>query len=268
MPEAEWSKFASAAKASIERELNTKKNELSLFAVVQTLTIEVIIKVLMPNTLGREDSIKPDALRELAHEISVQWVQPKVPHDPSKQQPWSFRRHEKLQSALRAAFPDWSGGKTNNPCNLLLPGYETMWRAVLRCFFELTVRNNALVEEWSAAVDEFLDNPALSQLKRSEQFPTPAIHIAKEVLRVYPPTRRVYRRFKTEDGAEYEAAADIEPCIMMSGSGAMMPLHFDQSDGCMLPRTSRRTTGYRSAQNRSIGRPKGSRECLCLLASQ
>jgi len=35
-------------------------------------------------------------------------------------------------------------------------------------------------------------------------------NIARESLRLYPPTRRVRRAYRTSSGEEYEAAADIE----------------------------------------------------------
>ena len=41
-------------------------------------------------------------------------------------------------------FPDWDKSSKENPLNLILPGYETLWRVVLRCFIEVTARSHGL----------------------------------------------------------------------------------------------------------------------------
>lgn len=39
---------------------------------------------------------------------------------------------------MRKVFPDWDETDgTKNPFNFILPGYETMWRVVLRCFLKI-----------------------------------------------------------------------------------------------------------------------------------
>lgn len=101
-----------------------------------------------------------------------------------------------------------------NPMNLILPAYETMWRVVMRCFIEIRYRGAPKGPKWSETMtlysamlqcfplyepDERLWNTSLSSVM--------AMDIVKEALRLYPPTRRVHRSINGKI-----LVADIEKC--------------------------------------------------------
>ena len=99
---------------------------------------------------------------------------------------------------LHAVFPHWNDGDpTANPLNWILPGYETIWRVTLRCFVELNMRCHSEEREWHRVLDAFIAQPTRAQLFATNSADVSAINISKEALRLYPPTRRVYRAFRT-----------------------------------------------------------------------
>ncbi|KAF1963876.1 hypothetical protein BU23DRAFT_138677 [Bimuria novae-zelandiae CBS 107.79] len=110
--------------------------------------------------------------------------------------------------------------------NWLLPAYETMWRVVLACVIELRFRNAENADIWCKELDEYISNPSREKYKGPAV--TPGVRgfgandIIKETLRLYPPTRHVYRRF-TENGDDVKA--DIESCHRSSSFGSD-PLRF------------------------------------------
>ncbi|KAI4156219.1 MAG: hypothetical protein LQ340_000442 [Diploschistes diacapsis] len=122
-----------------------------------------------------------------------------------------------------------------NPINYILPAYETTWRVALLCLVEIRERSRygcgvQRKDVWIKLLRGFLESPTKSQLcKRAEcsldtdQPAETAEMIAKEALRLYPPTRRVYRDFDagptTDKGsgpwvgsAKISLAADVEAC--------------------------------------------------------
>jgi hypothetical protein len=115
----------------------------------------------------------------------------------------------------------------DNPMNLLLfAAYETMWRAVMRCFLEVRCRNAPNGPAWSTILTNYLD--ALQNVDTQQK----AFHhgsrggvkplgVVKEALHLYPPTRRVHRVF---DGSD--VSADIEECQRFSILGGDDPLAF------------------------------------------
>jgi hypothetical protein len=121
-----------------------------------------------------------------------------------------------------------------NPTNLLLPAYETMWRVVMRCFLEVRHRNAPNGPKRTETLLRYLQELQTSNVNPSEAFYReneiesqteiniirPA-EIVKEALRLYPPTRRVHRTF---DGVPL--SADIETCQRFELLGDDDPLTF------------------------------------------
>ncbi|PQE09926.1 Cytochrome P450 protein [Rutstroemia sp. NJR-2017a BVV2] len=112
---------------------------------------------------------------------------------------------KELQRELGLLF-SYSEDEKENPLNILLPTYETLWRVVFRCFLEVSFRNPSHITEWKGLFERFLENPTPRQF--SERKGRSAVQdIVKESLRLYPPTRRIYRQ-EAEDSALF--AIDVE----------------------------------------------------------
>lgn len=122
-----------------------------------------------------------------------------------------------LHSALHALLdgtgtkiedPDLSVSE-NNPMNWILPAYETMWRVVLRCLIEVRVRGASPEDQHNrtGALESHMADPSGAEFYDKDK--VSAKHIAKEGLRLYPPTRRIDRNFPDNDTV---SKADIEPC--------------------------------------------------------
>ena len=122
----------------------------------------------------------------------------------------------------------------DSPMNFILPAYETMWRVSMLCLIEVRERShNSAGDErrnlWLDHFRSFLISPTSKQLSRKmddklvgEGFTETLQMIAKEALRLYPPTRRIYRDFDIHAADAYfgipksttkvRFAADIEAC--------------------------------------------------------
>ncbi|EME78021.1 uncharacterized protein MYCFIDRAFT_33536 [Pseudocercospora fijiensis CIRAD86] len=207
-PEAKWKELGAIARSIVKNELNRSTSELSLFEVVQSVTMQMVMTVFFDTS---EISVPTSSIRCLAQEINDQWLRSKDKTSPGQtaSPDWSFHKQQPLREALIAAFPAWNGSKDTNPLNLILPGYETLWRVVLRCFVEVSSRNHSNSPQWQSSLANFSLNPTRKELEKTGPIPCSSM-IAKEALRLYPPTRRIYRQFKDEQGDEYEVAADVE----------------------------------------------------------
>jgi hypothetical protein len=209
--EREWVNFAVTARAIADEALDVSEDTTSLFRVVQLLTLKTMITVLWPDRDPKQST--NEQISTLAHEVNLQWLRSKET-DADVNPSWLFDKQISLKDAVKAVFPDWDEADSEqSPCNLILPGYETMWRVVLRCFVELRGRGHHRSDSWTFAMLYFLRNPTKQQLEA----PTPhcstkvaAVHVVKEALRLYPPTRRIYREHRSDNGQKTNVAADIE----------------------------------------------------------
>ncbi|KAI1554581.1 hypothetical protein PtrEW4_012263, partial [Pyrenophora tritici-repentis] len=105
---------------------------------------------------------------------------------------------------------------SQNPMNLLLPAYETMWRVVLRCFLEVQHRAAQNKNIWTTVLRDYLSDLKVPNSIENDIFHKPTktndgvirpVEIVKEALRLHPPTRRVHCCFNDQ-----EVKADIEAC--------------------------------------------------------
>ena len=212
--EIKWVDFAVAAQRIVGMELKINERTVNLCAVVQMITLKTMMTVRWKKDAERTG--KDHAIRTLACEVNKQWLRSKVDHKDSEEPPWMFEKQAELRKAAQEVFSEeWDGDFTkDNPFNLILPGYETMWRVVLRCFIEVTARGHDKAVDRKDSLQAFVANPDLSQLQAGkydiDNLKVPAINISLEALRLYPPTRRIYRQFQDENGNAFQAAADVE----------------------------------------------------------
>jgi len=204
-----WKGIALAVKKAVDDQLNTADQSISLFQFTQMVSMRGALYVLFGLDSG-DGSLDTD-IGNLAHEINAQWIRSKGNFNPAIQPPWQFKGQEDLLKALKGLFGTYEDhDRDNNPLNLILPGYETLWRVVLRCFIEVVARPHRESENWCHILQAFANTPTIEQLDENiGRTPVSASDIAKEALRLYPPTRRVYRDLKV-DGEMKRVAADIE----------------------------------------------------------
>jgi hypothetical protein len=226
--ESEWVNFAAVARETAKRALDAEEDTASLFRVVQLLTLKTMMRVLWPDRDPKQCT--NEQIATLAHEVNLQWLRSKetAADNPS----WLFDNQTTLKEAVKAVFPDWDETDSEqNPCNLILPGYETMWRVVLRCFVEVKARDHHQAVTWRHAMDSFSMEPTKQQLEAPRiryASKVAAIHVAKEALRLYPPTRRIYREYRSDDGQKTNVSADVEamqrdPIVWKEEPGMFVP---------------------------------------------
>lgn len=128
-----------------------------LTSLIQILTMRVILCVKFGMNVERVPAYPDTCLVDLATAINDTWVASKTADAKSEMS--AFKDNHRLQTCLRRIFQSWSGPR-ENPLNLILPGFETMWRVALRAFLE--VRYGA-GSEWRGALAAFGENPTTMQ---------------------------------------------------------------------------------------------------------
>ncbi|KAK5679599.1 hypothetical protein LTS10_008420 [Elasticomyces elasticus] len=227
----QWVDLARSVGVVVSGVFETEEHAMSLEGVAQMITLKSMIDPLFGFDTTRRD-LDSD-IQTLALEINAQWLRSKGELDADEEAlpEWKFKNQTQLRDALKVVFPekDVDVG-SENPLNYLLPGYETMWRVVLRCFIELTARSHENASKWCEIMQEFVDNPTDPQLLDRKDSGvgtrTSASQIAKETLRLYPPTRRVYREFETTEGEVKTVSADIETYHRTADVWKPEPLQF------------------------------------------
>ncbi|KAF2621924.1 hypothetical protein BU25DRAFT_435148 [Macroventuria anomochaeta] len=178
-------------------------------------------------------------IKFIGHRINDLWIESKKPDGERPQWADQCDLHMSLRRVTSATSVDMPGSYTQeisngaeptvpeeNPLNFLLPAYETMWRVVLRCFIEVHLRDAANKAEWHLVLANFLDklrNPTCmpDAFHRDSPIGLRPSDIAKESLRLYPPSRHVHRDFNGE-----LHRADIESCHRFKLLGGDDPLVF------------------------------------------
>lgn len=158
--------------------------------------------------------LPPSKLAELARCINRTWINSKEEHIVK------FEDNQELQALLREAFPCHGQG-TYNMLNILIPSFETMWRVVLRGFLQVRFSVSA-GHEWCSVLAGFAESRTKKQFEWHPEWevlstdegtnPLPsdttwasssAEEIVKEVLRLYPPTRRIFRAYQWVEDSRY-----------------------------------------------------------------
>ncbi|KAI5244957.1 hypothetical protein E4T43_03548 [Aureobasidium subglaciale] len=213
VPEVRWFEFAKTACRAAKLATDVKEETVNLTGVVQLLTLKTMMKVLWPDR--DPEQITDEQISTLAHEVNLQWLRSKG-FNGGDDPPWHFEKQKSLKNAVKAVFPDWDDQDSkSNPCNLILPGYETMWRVVLRCYLEIKARDHSFSDIWTMVMWDFAKQPTKEQLQkpvetRCRTASVSGIDIAREALRLYPPTRRIYREHRNARCNKTNVSADME----------------------------------------------------------
>lgn len=106
-----------------------------------------------------------------------------------------------------------------SPLNIILPAYETLWRVVFNSIIEVLFRHEDKNSLWKACIRKLgqpLDSKGDVSLYTDTKCGLSILAIVNEALRLYPPTKRIYRWEQRENQHgtlnEYPelCAADIE----------------------------------------------------------
>ncbi|KAA8893889.1 cytochrome P450 [Sphaerosporella brunnea] len=173
MSSASWQQTSTLAQTLFRQ--NT--SSLHLVPFVRQYVLTTILHIFFADFVP----FQPDAVAELGDLIHSLWLQSKVGAP-------SVTSQRRLQETLRHLFP----GMTENPLDLLLPAYETLWRTVMRCFLEVQFRAGEQAPAWRELLAEYLGQPSSPRFYASLDGVSPAF-LVKETLRLYPPTKRIYR---------------------------------------------------------------------------
>ena len=120
---------------------------------------------------------------------------------------WNNASSKELDELLKGA----SSEDVHTPSNLILPAYETMWRVVLRCFLEVRFRDSGEEANYQARLAAYLSDPKIPTFRTLENGIS-CQTIVKEALRLYPPTRCIYRQITPSDSPREPRveAVDVE----------------------------------------------------------
>lgn len=208
LDDAKWRDMRKLLLLTLARESKSKDRTFLPVPRVRYVTLKLALPVLC--CLGAEEH-QDSCIRQMASEINKELIRSKGPsHDMM-----SASGNTRLRELLAQLFPQWKDQGFNpdtNPLNFVLLGYKTLWRVVLRCLVEVAFRGHGKSEKWLLVLGESVANPTLTQLYDTSivESRVSASFIVKEALRLYPPTRRIYRTFLSEEGEVVEAAADVE----------------------------------------------------------
>lgn len=188
------------------------QTRIHLVTLIQLLSLKISLYVLFQQ---EPPALDDKAASSLAWTINALWILSKDPN-PNKEQ-MKFHQ-DNLSKDLNSLLPNHSlTGPCMTPMDFIIPAYETLWRVVLQAFIEVVFRHPSWAATWRSVLAEFIAHPTAAQFSRrlpeSPEAITPisAEDLAKEALRLYPPTKRVYRTFQYPTYPELvTVAADIE----------------------------------------------------------
>lgn len=149
-----WSLVAGAAK-----ELAQSYQHLqSLVRLVQTFVLTMTINVLFQRDISALDE---ESVSCVAAEINRIWILSKTSREVI---PWT-EQHELHKALLRLILDCDPLDPQTNALNLILPGFETMWRVVLRRFIEVRYRSAQESEKWVTALMVYAGEPGTHQVR-------------------------------------------------------------------------------------------------------
>ncbi|KAL8988293.1 MAG: hypothetical protein Q9177_002609 [Variospora cf. flavescens] len=187
----------------MERFQSQTRGHLDL--IVQIVALKTVLLMFFD---VNQDAMTDEVVIRISKNINLLWIQSKS--QTAGNQSNDF---ETLQNDLKHLGLEWSTSK-ENPLNLLLPVYESLWRVVARCLIEVVFRPSA-DPEWLLLLETFRADPTSENFSKSQpgQDKVSVAFPVKEALRLYPPTRRIYRQVHLTSKKDPEVVAvDIEAC--------------------------------------------------------
>ncbi|KAL8664515.1 MAG: hypothetical protein Q9168_007889 [Polycauliona sp. 1 TL-2023] len=172
--------------------------------MVQAVSLKVVLSTFFEVD---HDMYTDDTAIFIAETINHLWIQSKS-RVGSQAEDFALLRSRLIEVGLT-----WKESK-ENPLNIILPAYETLWRVVARCLIEIVFRPSADTE-WLALLEDFRTRPHTETFSRSPPGDTKVsvAFLVNEALRLYPPTRRINRLVHYASQPKPEIlAVDVEQC--------------------------------------------------------
>ncbi|EKD21007.1 uncharacterized protein L3040_004625 [Drepanopeziza brunnea f. sp. 'multigermtubi'] len=198
----DWSELVKHMRSTLQKEDSRIEGSINLASLVQYVTLSISLKYLF-NISDATLADNVTGVKFIAKRINELWVL-------SKQQPAPKWEDEmEMHYHLLVVTGRDSLNSFDNPMNLILPAYDTMWRAVFRGILEIYFRDqsghNPIL--WQSILATYLSDQRQRNWKWDDDvFQLSCLDIIKEVLRLYPPTRRIYRQYPGQN----KISADIE----------------------------------------------------------
>lgn len=206
------------------------RNRINIASLAQILSLKVVLYLFFKQK--PQDQPCDENLLSLAQSINRVWISSKL--KSAENDTPRFKDDAVLQTSLVNIFGNHDLPE-DNPLNLILPSFETMWRVVLRALLEIRFATGKEVPAWRDTMTAFSESPTKSQFDAGPAYPSrnePGIadtrcvrgspsakQIVLESLRLYVPTRHIHRAYQWDQsmGACHEIeSADIEGCHMRS----------------------------------------------------
>ncbi|GBE82842.1 hypothetical protein SCP_0412290 [Sparassis crispa] len=168
-----WHDIAAAARHSVEARLPVDRRTIDFDTFTQIVTLKVVLVQL----LDAPDVMREGDLASVAHHIGEIWRASKS-GDPTQHLLAEVNGH------LRRWLP-----MEDNPIELVIPAYETSWRAVAHT---VALANRDLAAR--AAFDAFMALPSTTSFRGLVGDVEFSVEMfVGEIFRLYPPTRRITR---------------------------------------------------------------------------
>ncbi|RYP46947.1 hypothetical protein DL768_006930 [Monosporascus sp. mg162] len=200
------------AEAHVKSESPSAGSQIPLARLVRISTFVTVLNVLFdvkPGDIAIQDVVTATDL------INTLWVLSKDCSNRSLLAMDKQRLRMTLDHMLRTLGGPGGDERRLNPLNLIMPAYETLWRVVLLTFLAAAFRTSdpdtvrCFRDVIHSVPSCFERDQGSTGEGDAEKI---ALAFAKEGLRLYPPTKRIYRG-PPPDGSQRRAwRADIERC--------------------------------------------------------
>ncbi|KAL2831503.1 hypothetical protein BDW59DRAFT_157928 [Aspergillus cavernicola] len=216
----DWERLSQVTFEALQRWL-VGSSSIHLESLIQVLSLRATLLALSKFSDPRLCQVRDTDILDLARAINHTWISSKR----GEERP--FAENHILQASIQAIFLDRDlRTPKDNPLNLIIPGFETLWRVVLRGYVEIGFLAGRQHPEWRQMLAAFAQGPTREQfLWKHGEDSISCEDLVNEVLRLYPPTRRIHRTYKSDMAAKsIGMAADLEACHRLNeiwGTDAM-----------------------------------------------
>ncbi|RYP30365.1 hypothetical protein DL767_006273 [Monosporascus sp. MG133] len=200
------------AEAHVKSESPGAGSQIQLARLVRISTFVTVLNILFG--VKPEDIAIQDVMT-VTDSINALWVLSKDCANKSLLAMDKQRLRMTLDHMLRTLGEPGGNERRFNPLNLIMPAYETLWRVVLLTFLAAAFRTSdpdtvrsflEVIHSVPGCFERDRDSTGEGETEKI------ALAFAKEGLRLYPPTKRIYRG-PPPDGPQRQAwRADIERC--------------------------------------------------------
>ncbi|TVY17847.1 Cytochrome P450 [Lachnellula arida] len=188
MQDEDWNTIGKAAVDSASRIAGTFQEASGLKPLetsIQLLVFQAVMGKFFPHIQPAPSDID---VEYIAATINDLWVASKCSYDQQLLHDRKTEFHRRLETILDCDIA------ADNPLNIILPAYETLWRVVFRCFLEIRFRPSFDDRcAWTKLFSKLLSDPTQSNFEARPGSQASVKDIVLEALRLYPPTRRIYR---------------------------------------------------------------------------